>query len=530
LSNPMIDKEKYRHANEEAGAAQWGSGRVLIRVKDLHKSFDGQVVLDGVNLKLLEGEVVLLRGENGSGKTTLLNILTGNLEPDSGEIALSVNARPECFSFPRRWWQEINPWDHFTPERVAVENVGRTWQDIRLFSSQTLLDNLNVANPAQTGERPGRALIQRRRWRDEERRNRTKASGLLRSLGLADRDESSADMISLGQSKRVSVARAVSAGGKVLFLDEPLAGLDNEGAALMQRYMSDFAKEHGVTMVIVEHVWNAHHILGVATAVWTLRDGKVVVEPLDPAHRKMVEDEQGVSSEYLRRFVSCMHRVAFEELPRGASLSFYRIAAGPASGERLLEVADLVVSRGHRPVIGDDGYLSGVRTKLAFSLREGELAILQAPNGWGKTTLYEALAGIIPVSDGLVRLLGRDITGSPIWERARAGLCLLRADCRAFPSLTVEETFALSDRSAVPAALEPLRGQELRQLSGGERQVINMDLVKAMRRHVYLLDEPFSALDVRHIAETFEAISELISRPQTAVLLAVPVAAGARKA
>jgi energy-coupling factor transporter ATP-binding protein EcfA2 len=75
-----------------------------------------------------------------------------------------------------------------------------------------------------------------------------------------------------------------------------------------------------------------------------------------------------------------------------------------------------------------------------------------------------------------------------------------------------------------------LRGQELRQLSGGERQVINMDLVKAMRRHVYLLDEPFSALDVRHIAETFEAISELISRPQTAVLLAVPVAAGARKA
>lgn len=90
---------------------------------------------------------MLLRGNNGSGKTTLLNILSGNLEPDEGSIHLQVNGASEHFKFPRRWWENLNPFDHFTPERVAREGVGRTWQDVRLFNSMTLAENIAVASP-----------------------------------------------------------------------------------------------------------------------------------------------------------------------------------------------------------------------------------------------------------------------------------------------------------------------------------------------------------------------------------------------
>ena len=93
----------------------------VLSVKGLKKSFGGQVILDDISLDLKRGEVVLLRGENGSGKTTLVNILTGNLEPDKGELHLNINGNKELFSFPRRWWKEVNPFDHFTPERLVSE-------------------------------------------------------------------------------------------------------------------------------------------------------------------------------------------------------------------------------------------------------------------------------------------------------------------------------------------------------------------------------------------------------------------------
>src|SRR5947207_3065560 len=90
----------------------------LARACDLHKSYDGQVVLNGVSLELRRGEVILLRGGNGSGKTTLLNILSAHVAPDSGTIHLSINGAKETFHFPQRFLQNLNPFDHFSPERI----------------------------------------------------------------------------------------------------------------------------------------------------------------------------------------------------------------------------------------------------------------------------------------------------------------------------------------------------------------------------------------------------------------------------
>ncbi|MEK7699467.1 MAG: ATP-binding cassette domain-containing protein, partial [Planctomycetota bacterium] len=162
----------------------------VLSVRGLKKSFGGQVILDDISLDLKRGEVVLLRGENGSGKTTLVNILTGNLEPDKGEIHLNINGNKELFSWPRRWWKEINPFDHFTPERLVWEGVGRVWQDIRLFPTMSTLENVMVSTPRQRGENPALALISSKA-KSENRQNKKTSSEWLGKLGLGDRLDSS---------------------------------------------------------------------------------------------------------------------------------------------------------------------------------------------------------------------------------------------------------------------------------------------------------------------------------------------------
>jgi ABC-type branched-subunit amino acid transport system ATPase component len=218
-------------------------------------------------------------GTTGQVKTTLLNILSGNLEPDAGVIEFAVNSHAEHITFPRPWWRELNPLDHFTPERVAKEGVGRTWQDIRLFPTLDLQNNIAVALPRQIGENPAWAVLRRTAVKRQEQENLSHAHYLLSEVGLEERDISSADRISLGQSKRVAIARAVHAGAKVLFLDEPFAGLDNEGISQILQLIDSINSQHKVTVVIVEHVFHIPLLLTHATTVWTLARGEIRVDP-----------------------------------------------------------------------------------------------------------------------------------------------------------------------------------------------------------------------------------------------------------
>jgi ABC-type branched-subunit amino acid transport system ATPase component len=223
--------------------------QLLLDASGLSKAFGGHVVLNDLSVRLCRSEVVLLRGPNGSGKTTLLNILTGNVEPDYGSIHLHINGTAEHFRFPRSWWKELNPFDHFTPERVAEEGIGRTWQDIRLFSTQSLEENVAVAAPHQQGEKPFNALFRFLKTNRQDKENLELSRKLLAKFGLGERTRSSADRISLGQSKRVAIARAIQAGAKVLFLDEPLAGLDAEGVNDIIDLLRSLAGSGNLTLI-----------------------------------------------------------------------------------------------------------------------------------------------------------------------------------------------------------------------------------------------------------------------------------------
>jgi ABC-type branched-subunit amino acid transport system ATPase component len=489
--------------------------RVLLHARDLRKSFGIQHVLNGVSLSIYEGEVILLRGANGSGKTTLLNILTGNLEPDSGEIVTYTSTHTERFKFPTRWWNRLNAFSHFSPERMSLIGINRTWQEVRLFDYLDLRDNLSVAARGQAGENPLWSLFRRPTVSRRERQVRAASEAALREIGLGGRLDSLAGRISLGQSKRVSVMRALQSNPKIIFLDEPLAGLDAAGVDEVVGLLERLNRERGFTLIITEHASNIHHIAGFATASLTLGGGKVIPAEIEEARLRSNEQRTaGLNKTILP--VASKQRSTDVDLPGGARLT---LSAVLAPGPVALEVKDLVVYRNKRLVVGSregEGSIKGV----SFKLLEGQRATLEAPNGWGKTTLLEAIAGLLPANSGSIRMFGQPVGHLPSWRRSSLGTYLLRAGNNYFSSLTVQETLRLSGVTEPPTRIRPILGKRMAQLSGGERQAVALACTYgASSRRLLLLDEPFSALDeinseeLTHTIKKSSGVTTLIAIP-----------------
>lgn len=497
--------------------------RVVLRAKGMKKSFGGQTVLNGIELELRQGEVVLLRGENGSGKTTLLNILTGNLEPDSGTLDYLADGTPRSYSFPRRWWQELNPFDHFTPEFVAREGIGRTWQDVRLFGAQSLRDNIAVAEPGHPGENPLVALIAPGYANSREAELNQQADAMLARLGLAGREESSADMISLGQSKRVAIARAVAAGAKILFLDEPLAGLDRQGIADVLALLESLVRDHDLTLVIVEHVFNFSYLHHLISVDWSLSQGTITKDKY--AKIPQIESVDNIPvvchPDWFHSFANNAV-VINEKLTGGAILTRIRNKVKfKENAKPVLEIRDLVVRRGERVVIGLDDHDDLVGFNL--TLYEGEIAILQAPNGWGKSSLFCQICGFTPTTQGKVQLHGSSLNNLSTWERVKNGLSALPSDRHTFPSLFAEEATKMAGCESNTPDTQRISRRKCSTLSGGERQRVALSSVirKLDSSSFFLLDEPFSALD-RATSEIMA--NALLEHPCKGILILSPSA------
>lgn len=483
-------------------------------------SFDGQQVLNGVNLELREGQVVLLQGPNGSGKTTLVNILTGYLTPDKGEIRVFTNNIEENFVFPRRWWHDLNPWDHFLPERVAREGICRSWQDTRLFRSLTLVDNLAVSDSENHAENPINVLFRPDLSRQAETTTMQRATETLAGLGLDGRGHSSADKVSLGQSKRVAIARATGTGARILFLDEPLAGLDGPGIQSVVDLLSQLVKQNRMALVLVEHVSSVHHLLPLVDTIWDLADGRLKETPkANPSS----EDSDNESIIGLQRLITGMTLVKSQSLPDGAMLDIYRIPGGSSSNV-VLDVRGLVVYRGRRLVIGKKEKTGGKTTGVDLTLRAGDLAVLQAPNGWGKTTLLDCIAGIHPSSEGVFTLFGIDISNALPWERRSQGIHYLRTDKRDFASLTVSEYHKISSMTSKDSHLGAKMNRATGSLSGGEKQSLHLSAIQNTQMVLHLLDEPFSALDPSRMDQAVSSILHTLKSGH-AVLLSIPQSA-----
>ena len=496
---------------------------VILRALGLEKSFGGKIVLDGVDVELRSGEVVLLDGENGSGKTTLLNILTGNIEADSGSIRYSVNLPVSEYHFPRSWLQKVSLFKRFSPDAVARQGFGRTWQDVRLFESLSLRNNIALGQPGQGGENPlfallgfdnqvraDRALVACNSIEKAKKKagltpNRREGSNpsvtvpsvysdqspdeMLALLGLLGRGHSSGDMISLGQSKRVSIARAIYAGAKVIFLDEPLAGLDKTGIRDALDFLKSLVANHKITIVISEHAFNQIHLRDIVTTRWHLVNGKLTISV--PAQKGTLANSKSEVPKWFQLLAMSADDIVTGMLPRGAKLTRFcindRYKPNPA-----LEIKNLVAGRGSRAVIGLDE--QGKEEGFDLVVNQGEVAVLQAPNGWGKTTLLEAILNLAPFKGSVQVYEKRTPTKVKVGPKGNLNAV---TSSLGFASLSPNECLRLSG-TMLPCWINPnlLQSRNLSSMSGGQQKLVQLvSAVNTLRNQVLVMDEPFNGLD-----------------------------------
>lgn len=231
----------------------------VAKTTGLSVSHGAQVLFDQISFELGSPELVLLRGENGAGKTTLLNVMGGYQNPDHGRVEYRLGSAAAS--------------SDMRPEALARRGLGRMWQDIRLFGSMSVLDNVTAASPGTVRTGPLRAitgcLFAGRRARSESDR----AAELLELVGLGDRQSSSCDMLSVGQMKRVALARLLQADARLLLLDEPFAGLDSSAADALAALIRTVVDERSVTVLLTSH--DLSPLAGRVDRTWTLSEGSL---------------------------------------------------------------------------------------------------------------------------------------------------------------------------------------------------------------------------------------------------------------
>ncbi|AHX75402.1 ABC transporter ATP-binding protein [Streptococcus agalactiae] len=206
----------------------------LLEVKNLSKHFGGLTAVGDVSMKLHKGELIGLIGPNGAGKTTLFNLLTGVYLPSKGTISLDgkiLNGRK--------------------PAKIASLGLGRTFQNIRLFKNMTVLDNV-------LGEK---AL-------------RKKALELLEIFGLKAYQDALAKNLPYGKQRRLEIVRALATEPKILFLDEPAAGMNPQETAELTQLISQIKNDFDITIMLIEHDMNL--VMQVTERIYVLEYGRLI--------------------------------------------------------------------------------------------------------------------------------------------------------------------------------------------------------------------------------------------------------------
>ncbi len=480
----------------------------FLKTVDIVKKYGSRTILGGISMCVSEGDVIVLLGANGTGKTTFLDILSGHITSDSGTVNFRNGTQWAAKSAIRGPLGLIAQWE--LPLAIARFGVRRIWQDSHLFPTLRLWENVAVAYPHQTGESIWRLALHPLRAYRNERTARENSYRVLHEMELDGRCNDFGDELSLGQEKRLAVRRTMEGGGRILLLDEPMAGLDSTGRELILDIIRKFLASKRTAVVVTEHPSSVDSLLSIATKVLQLEQGSL--RQLDD-----VQQIEANNKEILARYINPQVLASFEHedvpLPGGATLVKLRLP-GVTDRRVALSVHNLTVFRGSKCVLGtvcSNGALRGLSFEIAF----GEVAILVGPNGWGKTTLLEALSGLLPIRTGSVTLADFSLGKQAPWMRKRKGLRLLRARNFLFESLTAEETLKLLGQARDPRC-NLLPKTTFRHFSGGERRRLGLMTIVRKQDTVTLVDEPFSGLDNSGVTEAWDILGP---RSDSATLL-----------
>jgi branched-chain amino acid transport system ATP-binding protein len=227
-------------------------------LRNIKKKFGGLLAVDNLDLDVPKGIILSLIGPNGAGKTTVFNMITGVYPPSEGTITYRG--------------KKLN---HLRSNRIIRQGIARTFQNIRLFKSMTVLENVQVGMHCRTRSGPFRALFRTPSQKQEEKEIAAEATEILEFLGLVDYRNEYASNLAYGDQRRLEIARAVATQPDTLLLDEPAAGMNpRETAKLMDLILK--LRDTGLTIFLVEH--DMRLVMGISEVVTVLDHGQKIAE------------------------------------------------------------------------------------------------------------------------------------------------------------------------------------------------------------------------------------------------------------
>ena len=231
----------------------------LLAINNLNKAFGGLSALTNFNLELHPGELVGLIGPNGAGKTTVFNILTGVYEPTNGTITFNN--------------QNITA---LKPYVITQRGIARTFQNIRLFSNLTVLDNVRIAYHPNVKYSVASAVTRTPSFYSEEGVLTQKAIDFLKIFNLEDKMYEIAKNLPYGQQRRLEIARALATQPKLLLLDEPAAGMNPQETHDLMNLIKWIREEFDLTILLIEHDMSL--VMGACERIYVLDYGIVIAQ------------------------------------------------------------------------------------------------------------------------------------------------------------------------------------------------------------------------------------------------------------
>jgi branched-chain amino acid transport system ATP-binding protein len=234
-----------------------GDGAAILRTEKATIRFGGLVAVNELDIDVHEGEIYGLIGPNGAGKTTIFNLLTGVYKPTSGEIFFRSDRI-----------------DGLRPYEIAARGVSRTFQNIRLFPSMTVLENVMTACHIHVDQNLLDAVLRTPRFIRDEERHRSYCLELLAIFDLERFRDEGGTSLPYGKQRRLEIVRALATQPKLLLLDEPAAGMNPSEQEDLMRLIKQIRDRFGLTILLVEH--NMKVVMGVCERIQVVDYGKSI--------------------------------------------------------------------------------------------------------------------------------------------------------------------------------------------------------------------------------------------------------------
>ena len=267
----------------------------VLNVENVTMQFGGVVAVDNMNLEVNQGEIVALIGPNGAGKTTAFNVVTGVYQPTNGAVWFQgekiVENHPQGKMKQQYKGQHAGEYPHVlapTPDAITKLGMARTFQNIRLWKSQSVFENVLIAMHCRTHTNFLAASL--RLNRKEEQDQWERVAKLLDTVGLYDVKDELATSLPYGKQRRLEIARALATEPKLLLLDEPAAGMNPQETNELTAFIGRIRKDFGLTVFLIEHHMDL--VMDISDRIYVLDFGKLIAQgtPEEIQNNKRVID------------------------------------------------------------------------------------------------------------------------------------------------------------------------------------------------------------------------------------------------